>query len=73
MSCSNRLKLSWAFFDVFIESLGQFYIDFKASDSKNSNYFCFSERGQAFRSRFELFTMPSTFILYTSTIDIRDV
>ena len=51
----------------------QFYIDCKTFDSTNFYDFRFSELGQAVCSRFKLSTMPSTFILSTSTIDIRDV
>ena len=44
LSCSNPLKFSRVFFEVFIQSPGQFYIDFKALDLANLLSFCFSER-----------------------------
>ena len=71
--CSNRLKFSMVFFEVFIKSFVQ-YTDFKLSDSTNFHDLCFSERGQVVSSRFfGLFTMPIKFVLSSSTIDTPDV
>ena len=47
----DLLKFSWVFFEVFIKSLVQYYIDCKAFDSTNF-YDFFSERGKAVSSRF---------------------
>ena len=43
LSWSNFLKLSWAFFEVFIRSLVLYSIDFKTLRSTNPNDICFSE------------------------------